>query len=339
MTTMRAAQISRPGGDFELVERDIPVPREGQVRVKVEACGICHGDSVVKEGLMPGIPYPRVPGHEIAGRLDDIGPGVQGWQVGQRVGLGWHGGHCFTCAPCRQGDFVNCAQGRITGISSDGGYAEYVVAAQEAVALIPDELDAVTAAPLVCAGLTTFNALRHSVARPGDLVAIQGVGGLGHMAIQYARRMGFQTVAISGGPEKEALARQLGAHHYIDAGAADLVAELQRLGGATVILATAPSAAAMAAAVNGLGPNGQLMVVAASEPLAISPFSLIGGKHSVTGWNAGHAKDSEDTLNFSVLTGVRPMVETFPLDRVAEAYAHMMTNKARFRVVLTMDAV
>ncbi len=339
MASMRAAQISRPGGDFELVDRAIPVPQEHQVRVKVEACGICHGDAVVKEGMMPGIPYPRVPGHEIAGRIEAIGPGVQDWQVGQRVGLGWHGGHCFTCDSCRHGDFVNCARGRITGISSDGGYAEYVVASQEALALIPDELDAVSAAPLVCAGLTTFNALRQSAARPGDMVAIQGVGGLGHMAIQYARRMGFRTVAISGGPEKEQLARQLGAHHYIDASAADPVAELQRLGGATVIVATAPSGTAMSSVVNGLGPNGQLVVVAVSEPVAISPFSLIGGKRSIKGWNAGHAKDSEDTLNFSVLTDVRPMVETFPLERVAEAYERMMTNKARFRVVLTMDSV
>jgi D-arabinose 1-dehydrogenase-like Zn-dependent alcohol dehydrogenase len=334
---MKAAQISKPGGDFELVDRPIPEPGNGQVRIKVEACGICHSDVLVKEGLMPGIPYPRIPGHEVAGRIDAVGGGVTRLKPGDRVGLGWHGGHCFQCGSCRRGDFAMCENRKITGISFDGGYAEYLVAPAEAVAYIPDDLPAPEAAPLLCAGITTFNALRHSGAKPGDLVAVHGVGGLGHLGIQYSRQMGFETVAIGRGADKEPLARKLGAHHYLDSGVANPVAGLKKLGGARVILATAPDGKAISALVDGLRPGGNLLVPAAPpDPLTVSAVSLIMSQTSVSGWYSGVATDSEDTLKFSALSGVRPMIETYPLAKVAEAYERMIKGKARFRVVLTM---
>ena len=335
---MKVAQISKPGGAFELVERDIPEPGAGQVRVKVDACGICHSDMLVKDGLWPGLQYPRVPGHEIAGRVDAIGGSVTQWKKGQRVGVGWHGGHCFVCEPCRRGDFAMCVNRKVTGLDFDGGYAEYMIAPAEAVALIPDELPAEEAGPFMCAGVTVYNALRNSGARGGDLVAVHGIGGLGHLGVQYARQMGFQTVALGRGKDKEALAKKLGAHRYIDTDAADVVAELQKLGGARVILATAPSAKAISALVDGLSASGKLLVPAApNEPLTISMMPLIAGRRSVAGWYSGTAKDSQDTLEFSALTGVHPMIEKYPLSRVSEAYEQMHSGKVRFRVVLTMN--
>jgi len=335
---MEAAQISKPGGDFEMVERDIPTPGPGQVRVKVEACGICHSDVLVKEGLWPGIQYPRIPGHEIAGRVDAIGDRVANWKMGERVGIGWHGGHDFVCDECRRGDFTMCANRKITGIDYDGGYAEYMIAPAEALAAIPEEVPAEEAGPFMCAGVTVFNALRNSGASAGDVVAVQGIGGLGHLGVQYARRMGFQTVALGRGKDKEPLARKLGAHHYIDSDVVDPVAELQKLGGARVILATAPSAKAISAIVDGLGPNGNLLVPAApGDPLTINMMSMIAGKRSVTGCYSGTARDSQDTLEFSALSDVHPMIEKFPLSRAAEAYERMNSGKVRFRVVLTMD--
>jgi D-arabinose 1-dehydrogenase-like Zn-dependent alcohol dehydrogenase len=337
-TKMKAAQISKAGGDFELVERDIPEPGPGQVRVKVEACGICHSDVLVKEGLWPGLQYPRVPGHEIAGRIDVLGDGVTGWKKGQRVGVGWHGGHDFVCEQCRRGDFGMCVNRKVTGIDFDGGYAEYMIAPAAALAAIPDELPAEEAGPFMCAGVTVYNALRNSGARPGDVVAVQGIGGLGHLGVQYARRMGFETVALGRGKDKEALARKLGAHHYIDSGAGDTAAELQKLGGARVILATAPNAEAISAVVGGLGVNGNLLVPAApADPLTVSVMPLIMGRRSVSGWYSGTARDSQDTLEFSALTAVHPMIEKYPLSRVAEAYQQMHSGKVRFRVVLTMN--
>ena len=334
---MKAAQISEAGGDWELVERDIPEPGAGHVRVKVEACGICHSDMLVKEGLWPGIQYPRVPGHEIAGRIDALGDNVTAWSKGQRVGVGWHGGHCFVCEQCRRGDFAMCINRKVTGIDFDGGYAEYMIAPATALAAIPEEVPAEEAGPFMCAGVTVFNALRNSGARPGDVVAIHGVGGLGHLGIQYAKEMRFKTVAINRGTHKQWLARKLGAHNYIDATATDVVAELQKLGGARVILATAPDAPSISALVDGLAPGGLLLVPAApAEPLTISMFSLISKRSSVAGWYSGTAKDSQDTLEFSVLSGVHPMIERFPLDRVAEAYEHMHSGKVRFRAVLMM---
>ena len=337
MPKMKAVQISKPGGDFELVERNIPEPGRNQVRVKVEACGICHSDALVKEGLWPGLQYPRVPGHEIAGRIDAVGADVNNWKPGQRVGVGWHGGHDFTCIPCRHGDFVNCKNEKITAITHDGGYAEYMISPAEAVAAIPDELSAADAAPLLCAGITVFNALRNSGARPGDLVAVQGIGGLGHLGIQYARQMGFRTFAIGRGKDKEALARKLGAAHYIDSGAGDPAAELQKFGGAKIILATAPDSKSMSSVFNGLSSRGKLLVVGATaDPIAVTPLQLIMGSKGLQGWASGTAMDSEDTLNFSALSGVRPMIEKYPLEKAAEAYQQMITGKARFRVVLTM---
>jgi D-arabinose 1-dehydrogenase-like Zn-dependent alcohol dehydrogenase len=336
-TTMKAAQISKAGGDWELVERDIPEPSAGQVRVKVEACGICHSDALVKEGLWPGLQYPRVPGHEIAGRIDALGDNVTVWQQGQRVGVGWHGGHCFVCEQCRRGDFAMCVNRKVTGIDFDGGYAEYLIAPAAVLAAIPDDLPAEEAGPFMCAGVTVFNALRNSGARAGDVVAVHGIGGLGHLGVQYARKMGFETVAINRGNDKEPLARQLGAHHYIDATAEDVVAELQKLGGASVILATAPNAAAISVLVDGLSPDGKLLVPAApAEPLTINVFSLIMKRSSVAGWYSGTAKDSQDTLEFSALSGVHPMIEKYPLDQVAEGYEQMLSGRVRFRVVLTM---
>jgi D-arabinose 1-dehydrogenase-like Zn-dependent alcohol dehydrogenase len=337
MPKMKAVQISKPGGDFELVERNIPEPGRNQVRVKVEACGICHSDALVKEGLWPGLQYPRVPGHEIAGRIDAVGADVTNWKPGQRVGVGWHGGHDFTCIPCRHGDFVNCKNEKITAITHDGGYAEYMISPAEAVAAIPDELSAADAAPLLCAGITVYNALRNSGARAGDLVAVQGIGGLGHLGIQYARQMGFRTFAIGRGKDKEALARKLGAAHYIDSGAGDPAAELQKFGGAKIILATAPDSKSMSSVFNGLSSRGKLLVVGATaDPIAVTPLQLIMGSKGLQGWASGTAMDSEDTLNFSALSGVRPMIEKYPLEKAADAYQQMITGKARFRVVLTM---
>ena len=336
-TKMKAAQISKAGGDWELIERDIPEPGPGQVRVKVEACGICHSDALVKDGVWPGLQYPRVPGHEIAGRVDAVGANVTSWAVGQRVGVGWHGGHCFVCEQCRRGDFAMCVNRKITGIDFDGGYAEYMIAPATALAAIPDELPAEEAGPFMCAGVTVFNALRNSGARAGDLVAVHGIGGLGHLGVQYARQMGFETVAINRGNNKEPLARQLGAHHYIDATAQDVVSELQKLGGARVILATAPNAQAISVLVDGLAPSGKLLVPAApAEPLTINVFSLITRRSSVAGWYSGTARDSQDTLEFSSLSGVHPMIEKYPLDQVAEGYEQMHSGRVRFRVVLTM---
>jgi D-arabinose 1-dehydrogenase-like Zn-dependent alcohol dehydrogenase len=336
---MKAAQISSAGGDWELVERDVPEPGAGQVRVKVEACGICHSDALVKEGLWPGLQYPRVPGHEIAGRVDAVGDDVTAWSNGQRVGVGWHGGHDFVCEQCRRGDFAMCVNRKVTGIDFDGGYAEYMIAPASALAAIPDELPAEEAGPFMCAGVTVYNALRNSGARAGDVVAVHGIGGLGHLGVQYARRMGFETVAINRGNDKEPLARELGAHHYIDATSSDVVAELQKLGGARVILATAPNAQAISALVDGLAPSGLLLVPAApAEPLTISMFSLISHRSSVAGWYSGTARDSQDTMEFSALTGVHPMIEKYPLERVAEAYEQMHSGKVRFRVVLTIGS-
>ena len=337
-TKMKAAQISKAGGDWELVERDIPEPGAGQVRVKVEACGICHSDALVKDGLWPGLQYPRVPGHEIAGRVDALGGNVTAWQKDQRVGVGWHGGHCFVCEQCRRGDFAMCVNRKVTGIDFDGGYATHVIVPAAALAAIPDDLPAEEAGPFMCAGVTVFNALRNSGARAGDVVAVHGIGGLGHLGVQYARRMGFNTVAVNRGRDKEDLARQLGAHSYIDATAQDVVAELQKLGGASVILATAPNAQAISGLVDGLAPSGKLLVPAAPlEPLSINVFSLIMKRSSVAGWYSGTAKDSQDTLEFSALSDVHPMIEKYPLDRVAEAYEQMHSGKVRFRVVLTFD--
>ncbi len=334
---MKAAQISKPGGNFEIVERPTPEPGRGQVRIKVEACGICHSDVLVKEGLWPGLQYPRVPGHEIAGRVDKLGADVVQWQPGQRVGVGWHGGHCFVCDPCRRGDFIHCKFQKVTGISFDGGYAEYVIVPAEAIALMPDDLSADDAAPLLCAGITVYNPLRHSGTRAGDLVAVQGIGGLGHLGIQYARQMGFRTVAIGRGSDKQTLAKKLGAHEYIDTNATAPAEALQKMGGAQLVLATAPDSKSMSALVDGLGPNGTLMIVGAgAESLTVTPLQLIFGSKSVRGWPSGTARDSQDTLEFSSLAGVRPMIERYPLEKAAEGYNQMITGKARFRVVLTM---
>ena len=336
---MKAAQISKPGGDWELVERAIPEPGAGQVRVKVEACGICHSDMLVKEGLWPGLQYPRVPGREVAGRVDAVGDDVTQWKKGQRVGVGWHGGHDFVCEQCRRGDFAMCVNRKVTGIDFDGGYAEYMIAPAAALALIPDELPAEEAGPFMCAGVTVYNALRNSGACAGDVVAVQGIGGLGHLGIQYARQMGFKTVALGRGKDKEPLARKLGAHHYIDSDVADPVAELQKLGGARVILATAPSAKAISSVVEGLGVDGTLLIPAApNDPLSISVMPLLMGRRQIAGWYSGTARDSQDTLEFSAMSGVHPMIERYPLSRVAEAYEQMHSGKVRFRVVLTMDS-
>ena len=334
---MKAVQISKPGGNFEVVERPIPDPGRGQVRIKVEACGICHSDALVKEGHWPGIQYPRVPGNEIAGRIDSVGPDVSLWKPGQRVGVGWHGGHCFQCEPCRRGDFINCKYEQITAIHFDGGYQEYMIVPSEAVALIPEDLPADEAAPLLCAGITVYNALRNSGARAGNLVAVQGIGGLGHLGIQYARQMGFRTVAIGRGADKKPLAQKLGAHHYLDTNAAPPAEALQKLGGADLALATAPDSKSMSALIDGLAPNGTLMIVGAGfESLTVTPLQLIGGRKTIRGWASGTAKDSQDTLEFSAFSGVRPMIERYPLEQAAEAYTQMITGKARFRVVLTI---
>ncbi len=331
---MRAVQVRVANGPFELVERDIPEPGVGQVRIKVEACGVCHSDVFVKSGGFPGLTLPRVPGHEIAGRIDAVGSGVTAWKQGERVGVGWHGGHCFKCDACRRGFFINCVNAKITGISHDGGYAEYAVVPYESVARIPEKLEASAAGPLLCAGVTTYNSLRHSGARPGDTVAVQGIGGLGHLAIQYAAKMGFRVVALSSGADKEELARQLGAHEYVDTAKVSAAEGLQKLGGADLVLATAPHAEAISSTIDGLKPRGKLLIVAAPfQPLSVQAIGLLSGR-TVAGWPSGSAIDSEDTMAFSALTGVRPRVETFKLEQAAAAYDKMMANQVRFRAVL-----
>ena len=334
---MKAAQVAQGGAPLQIVEREIPVPDAGHVRIKVQACGVCHSDALTVEGAWPGIQYPRVPGHEVAGFIDELGAGVSAWHQGQRVGVGWHGGQDNTCFECRRGDFRNCRNLKISGISYDGGYQEYMIAPVEALVSIPDSLSDVDAAPLLCAGITTYNALRHSGAFPGDLVAVQGIGGLGHLGVQFASKFGYKVAAIGRGPENAALAGKLGATVYIDSKATNAAEELQKLGGARVILATAPSSKAMSELIDGLGPNGKLVVIgAAFEPIEVSPVQLINGSRTIQGWAAGTPADSEDTLRFAELSGVRPMIETYPLEKAADAYARMMSGKAEFRVVLTM---
>jgi len=337
MSKMRAVQVPNAHGEFQIVEREIPQPGAGAVRLKVQACGICHSDEYAKEGSRPGITYPRVPGHEVAGVVDAIGPGVAGWEVGQRAGVGWHGGHDGTCLQCRRGDFGNCRNMQIAGISYDGGYQQYMVAPVEALTAIPENLSDVEAAPLLCAGITTYNALRHSGAMPGDVVAVLGVGGLGHLGIQFASKFGYKVAAVGRGAESAPLAKKLGASVYIDNKETNAAEALQKLGGAQVILATAPSSKAMSEVIDGLAPNGKLMVVGADmEPISVTPVQLITGSRSLQGWASGTPADAEDTLRFADLTGVRPMIETYPLEKAAEAYARMMSGKAQFRVVLTM---
>lgn len=337
LAAMMVAQISKPRGDFEIVRREIPEPGAGEVRIKVQACGICHSDVLTKDGLWPGIQYPRVPGHEVAGVIDALGAGVSAWERGQRVGVGWHGGHDGTCRECRRGDFRNCRNLKIPGISYDGGYQQYMVAPVEALVPIQDTLSDADAAPLLCAGITTYNALRHSGAMPGDLVAVQGIGGLGHLAIQFANKFGYKTVAIGRGSETASLAKKLGAGEYIDSQSTNAVEFLQKLGGARVILATAPNSKAMSELIDGLGPNGKLMVIGATfDPIEVTPAQLISGSRALQGWAAGTPADSEDTLHFAEISGVRPMIELYPLDKAEEAYARMLSGKAEFRVVLTM---
>jgi D-arabinose 1-dehydrogenase-like Zn-dependent alcohol dehydrogenase len=334
---MKSAEVPAPGAEFQIVEREIPDPRAREVRIKVQACGICHSDVLTKDGLMPGIQYPRVPGHEVAGIVDEVGAGVSEWRVGQRVGVGWHGGHDGVCRECRRGDFRNCRNLKIPGISYDGGYQQYMVAPAEAVAAMPETLSDVEAAPLLCAGITTYNSLRHSGALPGDLVAVQGVGGLGHLGIQFANKFGYQVAAIGRGSANLDLAKQLGAHVYIDSKATNAAAELLKLGGARAILATAPNAKSMSELIDGLAPNGKLIVVGADfSAIEVTPVQLIFGSRSIQGWASGTPADTEETLRFSELTGVRPMIETYPLERAGEAYARMLSGDARFRVVLTM---
>ena len=339
MPTMKAAQVSRPGGPIEIVERPVPEPGPGEVVLRVEACGLCHSDSLTKEAHWPGIQYPRVPGHEVAGVIHQLGPDLDSpavpWKVGQRVGVGWHGGHCTFCKPCRRGNFVNCDSLRIPGIGYDGGYAEYMLTSARGLASIPDSVKSEEAGPVLCAGVTTFNSLRHSGALPGDLVAVQGLGGLGHLGVQFANKMGFETVAIGRGQDKREMVLRLGAHHYIDTEREQPAQALQKLGGAKTILATAPDAKAMTQLIDGLGTDGVLLVVGASpDPLQASPIQLIGKRRSVLGWPSGISTDSEDALRFCAFSGVRPMIETFPLVEAAAAYDRMMSGKARFRVVL-----
>jgi D-arabinose 1-dehydrogenase-like Zn-dependent alcohol dehydrogenase len=338
MAQMTAVQIGRAGGPFEVVKREVPAPGPNQVRIKMQACGVCHSDMFVKEGHWPGLQYPRITGHEVAGIIDEIGSGVTACNKGQRVGVGWHGTHCGHCDPCRRGDFISCQNLRITGFSDDGGYAQYMIASADALALIPEALSPVEAAPILCAGITTFNSLRHSGAVAGDLVAVQGLGGLGHLGVQFASKMGYRTVAIGRGKDKEALALKLGAARYLDTDAVKVAEELTKMGGASVILATAPDSKAMSDLIDGLGVGGKLLVVGASaDPISVTPIQLIGQRRSIQGWPSGSARDSEDTLNFCALTGIRPMVETFPLEQAAAGYERMLSGKARFRVVLTMN--
>lgn len=337
LAPMMAAQISKPGGNFAIVERQIPEPGPGEVRIKVQACGVCHSDVLTKDGLWPGIQYPRVPGHEVAGVIDAIGSGVTAWKKGQRAGVGWHGGHDGTCRECRRGDFRNCRNLKICGISYDGGYQQYMLAPAEALVPIPDTLSDVDAAPLLCAGITTYNAVRHSGALPGDLVAVQGIGGLGHLGIQFANKFGYDVVAIGRGSDTAALAKKLGAKVYLDSDSTNAAEALQKLGGARVILATAPNSKAMSALIDGLGPNGKLMVIGATfDPIEVTPVQLISGSRTIQGWAAGTPADSEDTLHFAEISAVRPMTEVYPLDKAEQAYARMLSGKAEFRVVLKM---
>ncbi|HUL34852.1 MAG TPA: alcohol dehydrogenase [Candidatus Eisenbacteria bacterium] len=332
------AQVGKAGGPFELVERELPTPKAGEIRIKVLACGVCHSDAVTKEGLFPNISYPRVPGHEVAGIVDEVGSGVTEWKKGDRVGAGWHGGHCFVCEPCRRGDFITCKNEQIHGVTVDGGYGQYMIARHEAVARMPESMNAVEAGPLLCAGITTFNALRNSIAGPGDLVAVQGIGGLGHLGIQFGAKFGYRVVGIGRGPENGVLAKKLGASAYIDSKSSNAAEELQKMGGANVILATAPSAKAMSELLGGLKPGGELLTIGVSgEPLEVPLVPLIVGKRRVQGWPSGTAMDSEDTLQFAELTGVKAMIEKYPLAKVNEAYERMMSGKAEFRVVLTME--
>jgi len=334
---MKVAQVPRGGADFQIVEREIPKPGVGQVRIEVKACGVCHSDVLTKDGLWPGIQFPRVPGHEVVGIVDELGPGVGEWKKGQRTGVGWHGGHDGTCLWCRRGDFSNCRNLKISGISYDGGYQQYMLAPVEALTAIPEGLGDVDAAPLLCAGITTFNALRHSGAKPGDLVAVLGIGGLGHLGIQFANKFGCKVAAIGRGAENATLARKLGASAYIDNQATNAAEALQKLGGAQVVLATAPSSKSMTEVFDGLAPNGKLMVVGVTfDPIEVTPVQLITGNRALQGWAAGTPADAEDTLRFAELTGVRPMIETYPLEKAAEAYARMLSGKAEFRVVLSM---
>jgi D-arabinose 1-dehydrogenase-like Zn-dependent alcohol dehydrogenase len=337
MQPMKVAEVPAPGADFQIVEREIPNADAGHVRIKVQACGVCHSDVFTKDGSWPGIQYPRIPGHEVVGVIDEIGEGVSTWRKGQRVGVGWHGGHDGTCAQCRRGDFINCLNMKIPGISYDGGYQQFMLAPAEALVALPETLSDTEAAPLLCAGVTTFNALRHSGASPGDLVAVLGLGGLGHLGIQFANKFGYRVAAIGRNPDNAGLAKKLGAHVYIDSKATNAAEELQKLGGAKVILATAPSSKAMSALIDGLAPHGRLMVIGATfDPIEVTPIQLIGGTRTIQGWASGIPSDSEDTVRFAELTGVRPMIEIYPLERAAEAYARMVSGDAQFRVVLTM---
>ncbi|MGB6834973.1 MAG: alcohol dehydrogenase [Candidatus Acidiferrum sp.] len=337
MPKMKVAVVVKPGADFEIQEREIPRPGFGEVRIKVQACGICFSDHLVKDGLWPGIVYPRVPGHEVAGVVDEVGEGVTEWKKGDRVGSGWHGGHDFVCEFCRRGDFIKCEKAEITGITRDGGYQEYMLARHEAVARIPEDLDAAEAGPLLCAGVTTFNSLRHSGARMGDLVGVQGIGGLGHLGIQYAAKAGYRVAAIGRGPENAGLAKKLGASVYINSTATNPSDELMKMGGAKVILATAPNAKSIAGLIGGLGVGGKLLIVGAPfEPMEVSAVALLSARRDIQGWPSGSAMDSEDTLRFSSQSGVKAMIEKYPLEKVNEAFVRMMSGKAEFRVVLTM---
>jgi D-arabinose 1-dehydrogenase-like Zn-dependent alcohol dehydrogenase len=337
MARMKVAQVGGPNQQIEIVERDVPEPGPRQVRIKVEACGVCHSDMFTVAGAYPGIKYPRVPGHEVIGTIDALGKDVPDWKQGARVGVGWHGGHCGHCPRCRRGDFITCVYGQVPGISYDGGYAEYMVVPFDVLVAVPASLSSAEAAPLLCAGITTFNSLRHSGAQPGDLVAVLGMGGLGHLGVQYATHMGFNTVAIARGAEKAPFAKQLGAAHYIDSTSQDVAKELTKLGGAAVVLATVTDGKSMAATIGGLGVDGTLVVLGASQdPIEVSTMMLIGQRRNISGWPSGTATDSEDTLKFSERTGVKAMIESYPLARAAEAYARMMSGKAKFRVVITM---
>lgn len=332
---MKAAQIKEAGGEFKVVDIDKPSPKANEVLIKVQACGICHSDAFVKDGTFPGIEYPRVPGHEVIGTVEDVGENVNIWTKNQRLGVGWHGGHCFECEPCRRGDFISCENAKVSGISYDGGYAEYMCAPQEALVAVPDDLKSEEAAPLLCAGITVFNALRNAGITAGDLVAIQGIGGLGHLAIQYANKMGMRTVAISTSDDKKELATQLGAHHFINAKSVDAAEKLKELGGAKLILGTAPSGKAMTSVLGGLGIDGKLLMVGATpEPVEVNPMQMLMGRKSVAGWPSGTPTDSEDTLNFSALFKTKTMIEEYKLEHVNEAYERMINNKSRFRVVL-----
>ena len=332
---MKKVRVNRAGGDFEIVNEQLPAIPSRYVRVKVEACGVCHSDSFTRDGAWPGIVYPRSPGHEIAGVIDAVGDGTDSWKVGDRVGIGWHGGHCASCQSCRRGDFITCVKLQVPGISYDGGYAEFVTVPMEALARIPADLAPEEAGPLMCAGVTTFNALRHSGAGPGDVVAIQGIGGLGHLGVQFAHKFGFNTVAIGRGADKKGLAAELGAHTYVDAASQDVAKTLQGLGGARVILATAPDGKAMGSLIDGLGVDGKLLIVGASaEPFGVASIQLLGARKSIAGWPSGTSSDSEDTLKFAAANGVHPMIETFPLERAKDGYERMMAGKVRFRSVL-----